>query len=330
MRSAEVLQEFKRCESNLAQRSSFKPAGWPIVLIIKCCMNPPCTFPFRNKYTNRGRAASNGDGPNAYQGGMPARGTELKTFKSENTWSSMRNVFAAHNEWIMFLTEYCKTKDRSNAPRVIPRFLPTKVGRLLVISLVDILPFEGYLRDTAGITRGSTPYLFANANYTAAIETDYLTDGLKHFTQQFLYAPIGVQEYRHIAITIERDVLRAFPDGAEDEEDEEDNPNDLQANYTAKIWKYRYGIRADMMTGLTSEGPRIFANGSRRRYRFWLGKDTTPTPETVVTTGANKEETNRKRRRIRKVQLEERTAHYRGRKARYGVARTRCDPQPGL
>ena len=100
-------------------------------------------------------------------GGMPARGSELMTVKKENTWSSMRNVFAAHNEWIMYLTEYSKTQSRTNAPRVIPRFFPMPVGRLLVTLLVDIVPFEGYLHDTAGMVKGGTPYLVANSEYTA-------------------------------------------------------------------------------------------------------------------------------------------------------------------
>ena len=79
----------------------------------------------------------------------------------------MRNVFAAHNEWIMYVTEYSKTQSRNNAPRVILRFLPMPVGRLLVTLLVDIVPFEGYLHDTAGMVKGGTPYLFANPDYTA-------------------------------------------------------------------------------------------------------------------------------------------------------------------
>lgn len=99
-------------------------------------------------------------------GGMMARGTEFMTIKKENTWASMRNIFALNNIWIMYLIEYSKTQNRSNAPRVIPRFLPSQVGMLLVSFLVDILPFEGYLWDTVGRARGAIPYLFANRDYT--------------------------------------------------------------------------------------------------------------------------------------------------------------------
>lgn len=67
----------------------------------------------------------------------------------------------------MFVTADSKTQNRSNAPRVIPGFLPVEVGRLLVTLLVDVLPFGGCLRDTAGMVRGGTPYLFANPDYTA-------------------------------------------------------------------------------------------------------------------------------------------------------------------
>lgn len=74
----------------------------------------------------------------------------------------------------------------------------------------------------------------------ALIESHLILTGEEAIGQawlQFLHAPIGIQDSRHIAIAIERDVVRAFPD---DTWDEEDNPNDLQANQTTRIRKIRY------------------------------------------------------------------------------------------
>lgn len=55
-----------------------------------------------------------------------------------------------------------------------------------------------------------------------------LSDALKDSTRQFLNAPIRLQEYRQIAIAIERDVVRAFPN---DTAAKADNLSDLQATY---------------------------------------------------------------------------------------------------
>ena len=113
--------------------------------------------------------------------------------------SPVGSGFVMHNEWVMFLTEYSKTQSRSTAPRVIPRFLLTKAGRLLV----DILPFEGYLRYAAGMKRNNAPVrevqtapsarsqelqIVPNriANHRYEIRTDTVTwlpsDGVRIFT----------------------------------------------------------------------------------------------------------------------------------------------------
>ena len=82
-------------------------------------------------------------------GGQPGRGTGITMLRYANAMQSMRNIFIKEGQ-VMIVTEYHKSVVVMDQLKVIPRFLPERVGKLLVIYLADVLPFRQLLdRKTA-------------------------------------------------------------------------------------------------------------------------------------------------------------------------------------
>jgi hypothetical protein len=71
-------------------------------------------------------------------GGQPGRGTEITTLRYANAMQSMRNIFVKEGK-VMFVTEYHKSMAVMDQVKAIPRFLPERVGKLLVVYLADVL-----------------------------------------------------------------------------------------------------------------------------------------------------------------------------------------------
>jgi hypothetical protein len=88
-------------------------------------------------------------------GGQPGCGTEITTLRYANATQSMRNVFVKEGR-VMIVTEYHKSIAVADQVKVIPRFLPERVGRLLVVYLADVLPFHQLMdRKAAMLTLGA-------------------------------------------------------------------------------------------------------------------------------------------------------------------------------
>ena len=76
-------------------------------------------------------------------GGQPARGTEITTVRFKNGFLQDRNIFAIHGH-IAIVTRYHKSQSQYDKPKVIPRFLPWRVGQLLAVYLAYVQPFQEY------------------------------------------------------------------------------------------------------------------------------------------------------------------------------------------
>jgi hypothetical protein len=74
-------------------------------------------------------------------GGQPARAEELATLRIRNSSYGLRGVYYA-NDTIMLCTTYHKGRSISGRGKVIPRFLPLSVARLLLQYLVIVRPLE--------------------------------------------------------------------------------------------------------------------------------------------------------------------------------------------
>jgi len=94
-------------------------------------------------------------------GGGPARGTEILPIRHVNATQGMRNTFALDGQ-IMFVTAKDKSEAMTGRQKVIPRFLPSRVGQLLVAYLSDVLPFI-MLVDRDSVCARSRSFLWADA-----------------------------------------------------------------------------------------------------------------------------------------------------------------------
>jgi hypothetical protein len=92
-------------------------------------------------------------------GGQPGRGTEIMTLRYANAMQSMRNVFVKEGQ-VMIVTEYHKSMAMMGQVKIIPRFLPERVGKLLVVYLADVPCCQLMDRKTAMLTsKGFLLYL---------------------------------------------------------------------------------------------------------------------------------------------------------------------------
>ena len=73
-------------------------------------------------------------------GGQPARGLEIRTVKVYNTVYTQRNVYILGGEAV-FITLYDKNLSKRDNIEFIMRFLPSKVGKILVKYLVFVRLF---------------------------------------------------------------------------------------------------------------------------------------------------------------------------------------------
>ena len=78
-------------------------------------------------------------------GGMPTRDTEFMTIKTANTREGLRNIFLARGQPLIVVTGYSKTLATLDGPRLIARFLPPEVGRLLMAFITEIVPLSDFL-----------------------------------------------------------------------------------------------------------------------------------------------------------------------------------------
>ena len=79
----------------------------------------------------------------------PARGTEIMTIRHRNGRQPQdRNVFVMDGQ-VLFVTRYHKSQSQWDRPKVVPRFLPPRVGQLLAVYLVHLQPFRELL--TVGV-----------------------------------------------------------------------------------------------------------------------------------------------------------------------------------
>ena len=83
-------------------------------------------------------------------GGQPGRGPEIMTLRHCDTQQLPRNVFLVAGD-VMLVTDRDKAKAIRGLGRKVARFLPARVGRLLVAYVAWLLPFERLLQAGAGV-----------------------------------------------------------------------------------------------------------------------------------------------------------------------------------
>lgn len=72
-------------------------------------------------------------------GGQPSRGEEITGLRLVNGINRDRNVFVIDGE-VVLVTQYHKSQAHFDSPKVVPRFLPGRVGQLMAMYIVYIRP----------------------------------------------------------------------------------------------------------------------------------------------------------------------------------------------
>ncbi len=206
-------------------------------------------------------------------GGQPARGTEILSLRFKNGSYRDRNVFIMDGS-VMTVTLYNKTEAEWDIPKVVPRFLPWRVGQLLALYLVYSQPFVEMLSVRTGEGCGWSEYIWADDK--GPWETPKLTNVLRQRTGQDLGHALGTLGFRHAAVGIGREhVGDTFASGYKDEageveepEIECDDPLEISAGRGSAVGVNRYAVRSDIVRHLSQRNMDTFRPLSESWHRF--------------------------------------------------------------
>ncbi|KAG9886428.1 hypothetical protein KCU98_g17623, partial [Aureobasidium melanogenum] len=133
--------------------------------------------------------------------GQPARGTEITSLRFRNGVANHRNVFVLDGR-VMTVTSYHKSLAMLDMPKMVPRFLPWRLGQIAVIYLTHVRVFAELLSVQVQYGQGWSDYIWADSH--GPWETQRLTDTMKRETAKRLEAKLHTQNYRHAAVFLGR------------------------------------------------------------------------------------------------------------------------------
>ncbi|KAL3599869.1 hypothetical protein FPOAC2_04097 [Fusarium poae] len=160
-------------------------------------------------------------------GGLPGRGPEVTTLRHCDSWQLIRNVFILDGQ-VMIVTDRDKMKAIRDNGRKVARFVPDRIGRMIVAYIAWLLPTERVLRRECQIDepRGEQLEYMWRDGSSSVWETDRLSKKLARVMQAGTGVRLGVGRYRAIAIEMGRRirglVIRQL-EGKMEEEDEDEN-----------------------------------------------------------------------------------------------------------
>ncbi|KAG5988485.1 hypothetical protein E4U52_006542 [Claviceps spartinae] len=183
-------------------------------------------------------------------GGQLARGTEILSLRFKNGCVRPRNVFLLDG-YVMTSKFYNKTDAEGDSPKIIPRFLPWRVGQLLSLYLVYIQPLAALIGDELGN---------------------------ESFQRQDLGQEFGTLGYRHIAVGIGRKFVNkhfakdcCYTDEKDDVEEPEiatEDPLEMLAGRGTATGATRYAVRSDLVRHLMQDNVDTFRPLSQSWHSF--------------------------------------------------------------
>jgi superfamily II DNA helicase RecQ len=208
-----------------------------------------------------------------------------------------RSVFVIDREMVL-VTQYHKSLAHFDSPRVIPRFLPERVGQLMVMYMVYIRPLtDRWEADRWALyDKMSPPSDFIWHGETGPWESSRMSRAMAKWTHHYMGRRITLQDWRHIAIAASRKLARVQGLAKADFEDDDDSddteryeiPDDLAACHTGRT-AANYGVTIDVLKHLTADSLEIFGQVSHRWHRFLhLVKEppSSPPPSSLKRKGA--------------------------------------------
>jgi hypothetical protein len=174
----------------------------------------------------------------------------------------------------MTVTRYDKTQSQWDVPKMVPRFLPWRVGQLMALYLTYVQPFMERLSVAVGYDCGWSEYIWADAN--GPWDTAKLTAVLKRRTRQDLEVELGTLDYRRVAVGIGRrfvggEFARAYQEEVgevEEPEIETDDPLEQSAGRTTTTGMDRYAVSKDIVKHLSQRSIDTFRALSESWHRF--------------------------------------------------------------
>ncbi|KAK4205950.1 hypothetical protein QBC37DRAFT_462707, partial [Rhypophila decipiens] len=139
-------------------------------------------------------------------GGQPGRGPELLTMRHSDSWQLIRNVFVLEGQ-VMLVTERDKSKAIRDNGRKVARFLPDRIGKMLVAYIIWLLPFEEALCEDAnlpGPKEEMLEFIWRDTAGERHWQTDRLSRVMGRVTMAGTGVRIGVARYRPVAIEMGR------------------------------------------------------------------------------------------------------------------------------
>ena len=112
------------------------------------------------------------------ESGQPARGSEIMTMRHRNGLLQDRNIFVIDGA-VATVVRYHKSQSQWDKPKVVPRFLPPRVGQIMALYLSYLQPFREYLVVQV-LGGGLHDYIWGDEQ--GAWSTDRLTRVLKRET----------------------------------------------------------------------------------------------------------------------------------------------------
>jgi len=193
--------------------------------------------------------------------GPPARGEEIAPIRFRNGFLQERNIYVIDGR-VAYVTRYHKSQALFGEAKVIPRFLPWRVGQLLAIYLAYVQPFSETLdQKTNGLPRSDHLWHDKNGSWSC----EHLTKILTQETAIRMGIRLTTQDYRNVAIDMGREYIgaefmRDLPKTDEMPHEDSDvvvSAVDLAAAHGKEIAE-RYGVRSDIIRNLSDESIRIF------------------------------------------------------------------------
>ena len=153
--------------------------------------------------------------------------------------------------------------------KVIPRFLPYRVGKCLYLYLQDIIPF----RYTLDPNLGDNGFLFSDGK-GGFWDTNTLTKQISSYTSRWASFNCNTSLFRHITKAFDRAFIRG--EGVNDDEDEDDYAieeelaaHDIMQGHSVKVAGLNYGLDSELLKGLTVHSIDTFRSVSDRWQKWY-------------------------------------------------------------
>jgi len=192
-------------------------------------------------------------------GGQPPRGSELLRLRITQTAESDRNLFLLNGQVVMVL-RYHKGQAKSGMEKIIPRFLPAQVGKLVLCYLYFIRPFIVMIQRILRVDPcGMSSLMWAKDSIgKKSWDAARLRILMQRHTERYMGVELHIQAWRQIAVAMDRDLLRTprdLIDLAECDDEEKDvslmeQDHNGQAGHSTKVADQHYGLKIGDITGL--------------------------------------------------------------------------------